>query len=270
MQRVAANQDRSEAARTHYVYVQHARTLSRKGKTTHCEEVTDFRITPTDKGSQQQLLSLDGRLLYKGKYLHYTHLQSQDAKQKQNAATPPDNDLPATDDDPMDLDLVENMRQNLTADNSKDGIGAGLFPLTSKVQADYTYILVGRSLLDGRDCYHITFRPRDKEDYGWKGDAWIDAKAFQPVLVHTTMARNIPFAVRTLLGTSVPGLGFTVTYAPEPADTPDALWFPISFGTEFKLHVLFFLNRTIVLDARNRDFEQTHVHSTLLTTAPAP
>jgi hypothetical protein len=270
MQRVAANQDRSEAARSHYVYVQHARTLSRKGKTTQCEEVTDFRITPTDKGSQQQLLSLDGQLLYKGKYLHYTHLQSQDAKQKQNAATPPDNDLPADDDDPMDLDLVENMRQNLVADNSKDGIGAGLFPLTSKVQADYTYTLVGRAPIDGRDCFHITFRPRDKDDFGWKGDAWIDAKAFQPVLVHTTMARNIPFAVRTLLGTSVPGLGFTVTYAPEPADTPDALWFPISFGTEFKLHVLFFLNRTIVLDVRNRDFEQTHVHSTLLTTAPAP
>jgi len=270
MQRVAANQDRSEAARSHYVYVQHARTLSRKGKTTQCQEVTDFRITPTDKGSQQQLLSLDGKLLYKGKYLHYTHLQSQDAKQKQNAATPPDNDLPADDDDPMDLDLVENMRQNLVADSSKDGIGAGLFPLTSKVQADYTYTLVGRAPLDGRDCYHITFHPRDKDDFGWKGDAWIDAKAFQPVLVHTTMARNIPFAVRTLLGTSVPGLGFTVTYAPQPADTPDALWFPISFGTEFKLHVLFFLNRTIVLDVRNRDFEQTHVHSTLLTTAPAP
>ena len=270
MQRVAANQDRSEAARSHYVYVQHARTLSRKGKTTQCQEVTDFRITPTDKGSQQQLLSLDGKLLYKGKYLHYTHLQSQDAKQKQNAATPPDNDLPADDDDPMDLDLVENMRQNLVADSSKDGIGAGLFPLTSKVQADYTYTLVGRAPLDGRDCYHITFHPRDKDDFGWKGDAWIDAKAFQPVLVHTTMARNIPFAVRTLLGTSVPGLGFTVTYAPQPADTPDALWFPISFGTEFKLHVLFFLNRTIVLDVRSRDFEQTHVHSTLLTTAPAP
>jgi len=169
----------------------------------------------------------------------------------------------------MDLDLVENMRQNLVADNSKDGIGAGLFPLTSKVQADYTYTLAGRVTIGNRDCYHITFRPRDKDDYGWKGDAWIDTKAFQPVLVHTTMARNIPFAVRTLLGTSVPGLGFTVTYAPEPADTPDALWFPISFGTEFKLHVLFFLNRTIVLDVRNRDFEQTHVRSTILQAPPA-
>jgi hypothetical protein len=257
MVRVATNQDRSEAARAHYVYVQHAHTLSRKGKTTLCEEVTDFRILPTDKGSEQKLLTLDGRLLYKGQYLHYTQLPAPSGK-------PRNVDEPAVgNDDPMDLDLVENMRQNLTADHSKDGIGAGLFPLTSKVQADYIYTLVGRSPIDGRDCYHITFHPRDKDDFGWKGDAWIDTKAFEPVLVHTAMARNIPFAVRTLLGTSVPGLGFIVTYAPEPADTPDALWFPVSFGTEFKLHVLFFINRTIVVDVRNRDFEQTHVHSTI-------
>lgn len=112
-------------------------------------------------------------------------------------------------------------------------------------------------------------RACDKDDNGWKGDAWIDIKAFQPVLVHTAMARNIPFAVRTLLGTSVPGLGFTVTYEPERAGSRDAIWFPVTFGTEFKLHVLFFLNRTIVLNVRNRDFEQTHVHSTILDSAPA-
>jgi hypothetical protein len=262
MSRVAANQDRSEAARTHYLYVQHAHTLSRKGNITRCEEVTDIRILPTDKGSDQKLLTLDGHLLYKGKDLHYT--------QPPTPSNQPKNpDEPAVgDDDPMDLDLVENMRQNLVADHSKDGIGAGLFPLTSKIQADYSYTLAGRGPINGRDCYHITFHPRDKDDYGWKGDAWIDTKAFQPVLVHTAMARNIPFAVRTLLGTSVPGLGFTVTYAPQPADTPDALWFPVTFGTEFKLHVLFFINRTIVLDVRNHDFEQTHVHSTILDAPP--
>jgi len=284
MSRVAANQDRSEAARTHYVYVQHARTLSRKGKTIHCEEVTDIRIIPTDKGSEQKLLTLDGRLLYKGKYLHYTHPPSSNVPMEAGASTPDqakdpaspgvqgkDNEEPAIgDDDPMDLDLVENMRDNLTANRSKDGIGAGLFPLTTKVQAEYAYTLVGRGAMDGRDCYHVTFVPRDKDDFGWKGDAWIDTKAFEPVLVHTRMSRNIPFAVRTLLGTSVPGLGFTVTYAPEPTDSPDAIWFPVTFGTEFNLHVLFFFNRAIVLDVRNRDFEQTHVHSTIRDAATGP
>ena len=265
MARVAANQDRSQTERAHYVYIQHAHTLSRKGKTIRCEETTDFRVTPTAKGYSQQLLSLDGRLLHKGSYIHYDRLETKAEQQQGTSAT-------GSDDDPMDRDLVENIRDNLTANDdkdSKDGIAAGLFPLTTREQADYTYTLAGRAAMNGRDCFHITFVPRDKNDYGWRGEAWIDATAFQPVVVRTTMARNVPFAVRTLLGTSVPGLGFTVTYAPQPADAADAVWFPVTFGTEFRIHVLFFLNRTIVLDVHNRDFERTHVHSTILGMAPA-
>jgi hypothetical protein len=74
------------------------------------------------------------------------------------------------------------------------------------------------------------------------------------------MARKIPFAVRTLLGTDVPGLGFTITYAPQP----DGVWFPVTFSTEFKIHVLYFFHRQIILDAQNRDFEETHVTSRIV------
>jgi hypothetical protein len=88
----------------------------------------------------------------------------------------------------------------------------------------------------------------------------ISRKNYQPVVVRTTMARNIPFAVRTLLGTSLPGLGFTVVYAPQP----DGVWFPVSFGTEFKIHVLFFFSREIIIDAQNSDFEKTHVTSKIV------
>ena len=108
--------------------------------------------------------------------------------------------------------------------------------------------------------YHFSFRPKGKSDYNWKGDAYIDAGQYQPVLVRTAMSRKIPFAVRTLLGTSLPGLGFTVIYAPQP----DGVWFPVSFGTEFKLHVFFFLNREIVISAENRDFAKTHVSSQIV------
>jgi hypothetical protein len=47
---------------------------------------------------------------------------------------------------------------------------------------------------------------------------------------------------------------------------PDSgtLWFPASFGTEFKLSVLFFFRRQIMLSAENRDFEATHVTSKIL------
>ena len=74
------------------------------------------------------------------------------------------------------------------------------------------------------------------------------------------MAKNIPIAVRILLGTSLPGLGFAVTYAPQP----DGVWFPASFGTEFKINVLFFFHRNIALSVENRDFEKTHVDSRIL------
>jgi hypothetical protein len=61
------------------------------------------------------------------------------------------------------------------------------------------------------------------------------------------------------LGTNVPGLGFTIVYVPQP----DGVWFPVSFGTEFRLHVLFVI-RQIVIDAQNRDFEKTHVSSRIV------
>jgi hypothetical protein len=74
------------------------------------------------------------------------------------------------------------------------------------------------------------------------------------------MSRKIPFAVRTLMGIDVPGLGFTVTYAPQP----DGPWFPVTFSTEFKIEVLFFFRRQIILDAANRDFERTHGETRIL------
>jgi hypothetical protein len=74
------------------------------------------------------------------------------------------------------------------------------------------------------------------------------------------MSRKIPFAVRTLLGTNVPGLGFSIVYAPQP----DGVWFPVNFGTEFRLRVLFFFSREITINAENRDFEKTHVDSKII------
>jgi hypothetical protein len=120
--------------------------------------------------------------------------------------------------------------------------------------------MLGRERMNGRDVYHISFRPKDKNDFGWSGDAYIDTTAYQPVLVTTGMARKIPFAVCTFLGTNLPGLGFTVTYAPQP----DGVWFPVSFSTEFKIHVLFFFHREIILDAQNQEFEKTHVTSEIV------
>ncbi len=265
MAQVAANQDRAIAGRRQYIYVQHARVSSRKGKTIRCEEVTDTRIVPSESGYTEQLLKLEGKLLVKGKYVSYDKLPPPDQRAMSNMdAGEQDLNISIDDSSTTDRDLVENMRHNVTNDDSKDGIRAGLFPLSSKAQANYVFHFVNQEKMNGRDVFHITFAPKDKSDYDWKGDAYIDTTAYEPVVVRTRLAKNVPFAVRTLLGTSVPGLGFTVIYAPQPADKPGAVWFPVSFGTEFKMHVLFFFNREITIAAENRNFEMTHVTSRIL------
>jgi hypothetical protein len=262
MARVALNQDRSDSERAHYLYVQHSHTVSRRGNTILCEETADFRVTPTPDGSHQDLLNLNGRLRQKGADITYTHLLPPGPNHNED-----DVHLNIDDSSSLDRGLVEEMRSNLTIHKSKDakdGIDPNLFPLTSKSQAGYQFHLLGRSRMNDRDCFHIAFSPKDKDDFGWKGDAYIDATAFQPVVLRTTLSRKIPFAVRAFLGTNVPGLGFTIVYAPQPAGQPNGLWFPTSFGTEFKLHVLFFFNREIIFNAENRDFEKTRVTSRII------
>jgi hypothetical protein len=293
MAKVAANQDRTEAARTRYIYTQHIRTISRKpGGRVMCEEITDSRVSPRAKGSHQELLTLDGRYWQKSHYVHYTTLQEQDAAPSKDEAAkdgaPPKDGDPkdrkvktAKDDlDGMDIDLVENLRKNLTnegsedtaqhghlqidadqsGDASKDGLAKGLFPLTTKKQARYLFKLEGRQTMNGRDVFHVSFRPKDKNDFDWKGEAFIDVHEFEPVVVYTQMSRKIPLAVRTLLGTNLPGLGFSVTYDREP----DGVWFPVSFGTEFRMRVLFFIARDISMSLANTHFEKTHTDVRIL------
>ena len=280
MARVATNQDAAAADRARYVYVQHAKMLSRRGKTILCQEITDYRFTPSSDGTREDLIKVDGQYLKNHKYLTYTKLlprddekpketdkakeqsanKTADGKEKKDKKKDKDPIFDPNSDGTIDRDLVENMRWNLIHDKSKDGINAHLFPLATKEQANYTFRMIGRERLNDRDVYHITFRPKKKDDFGWSGDAYIDTTAYQPVLITTAMARKIPFAVRTLLGTNVPGLGFTVRYAPQP----DGVWFPVSFSTEFKLHVLYFFHRQVILDAENRDFEKTHVTSRIV------
>jgi hypothetical protein len=117
---------------------------------------------------------------------------------------------------------------------------------------------------DGRSVYHISFRPKDKNDISWAGEAYIDAAEFQPVRVFTKLSRRIPFGVRTFLGTDVPGIGFNVVYKRQE----DGVWFPATFGTEFRLHVLFFINREVSVSLENTGFQHTHVESKMKVTGP--
>ena len=242
MQQVGANQDRAEELRRHYVYRQHVHVTSRKsnGKLMQ-DDVADYLVVPSAAASTKKLTKLSGKYWQKDKYVDYS-----------SERTP--------DHDSLDGDLVSDLRNDLANEKrTKDGIASDLFPLTSKEQDKYLFKLVGEESINGRTIYRVAFRPKQKDDTIWKGEALIDAEELQPVTIFTKLARRVPFWIRTSLGTDLPDVGFSVTYKRQP----DGVWFPVSFGTEFHLHALFFINREITVSLQNSDFEKTHVDSVI-------
>ncbi|HMK28509.1 MAG TPA: hypothetical protein VK473_02420 [Terriglobales bacterium] len=256
MARVAVNQDRAEQMRKNYIYKQHIHVVTHKtnGKMMR-EETADYNVVPQPDGARKDLQLLTGRYLHKGKY--------EDFKGE-----------PRPDAGSVDAELIDSFRADLAHDSrrqsehkrgvhidldeethSKDGIAGDLFPLSSAQQSKYIFRLLGELTFQGRQAFHIAFGPKNKNDIDWAGEAYIDQQEFQPMLVFTRMSRQIPFPIRTLLGIDLPGLGFSVQYKRQP----DGVWFPSSFGTEFRLKVLHLLNRDVSLSLDNRDFQRTHV-----------
>jgi len=247
MARVAANQDRAQDLRKEYVYKQHIHIVSHKPKGRLLrEETADYDVTPTPKGTEKKLNLLTGRYWAKGKYETFSG-------------------EPAPDEDSLDGGLIKNFRDDLSDDKTKDGLGKDLFPLTSEEQKEYEFKLLGQEVEGGRNVYHVAFRPKNKDEVTWAGEAYIDAAEFEPVRVFTKLSRRIPLLVRTLLGTDLPGLGFNVVYQKQE----DGVWFPSTFGTEFRIHAVFFINREVSIALENSAFERTHVKSTMRVIGPA-
>jgi hypothetical protein len=246
MTRVAANQDRGQQARAEYVYQQriHVASLRTNGKLAR-EETTDYLVTPTPDGTKKELKHVEGRYWHKGKYVEF---QGE----------------PVPDTGVVDSSIVESFRDDLSNDKSKDGLGRDLFPLTSEEQKKYLFELAGEETVQGRKVYRVRFRPRDRNELTWAGEALIDAEEFEPLRVYTKLSRKIPFWVRTLLGTDVPGLGFNVQYR----RFDQGIWFPVTFGTEFRLRAVFFINRDITVSLENSAFERAKVQSKILDFQP--
>lgn len=247
MARVAENQDRSEASRRQYVYKQRIRIISHKpgGKLLR-EETAVYDVVPEPDKTEKKLKQLTGRYRHKGKYEEF---QGE----------------PAPEADSLDGSLVKSFRDDLANEKSKDGLGKDLFPLTSEEQKAYNFKLLGQETENGRDVYHIKFWPKDKDEITWAGEAYIDAAEFEPVRVFTKLSRRMPFFVRTVLGTDLPGLGFNVVYQRQP----DGVWFPVTFGTEFRIRAIFFINRDVSIALENSAFEHTHVESRMKVVGPA-
>ncbi len=238
MLRVAENQDRAQKERLSFVYDQHVKADVRhtNGKL-GAEEVVDYTVIPSDKGVDRKEVAFHGRYLKKG---HYAEVNIQ-----------------PKDEDGIDPSIAGSLRDSLFDDKSKDGLGKDLFPLTSEQQKDMRFELLGEEEVESRKTYRIRFGPKDTHAFGWAGEALIDEEDLQPVRVYTRLSRRIPLGVRTLLGTDVPGIGFNVRYRRLEKD----VWFPDSFGTEFRLKAVFFINRTLSVSLENKNFKRTSTES---------
>jgi hypothetical protein len=164
----------------------------------------------------------------------------------------------------IDADLARDLANDLTNDkHSRDGIEHDLFPLRLKQQRKYKFTLEGTEDYRGMPVYRITFVPKnpsiDDENDGsiWSGEVLVHREEYQPVLITTRMAAKIPLAVKTLLGTDVQQLGFKVTYN----KFDEGLWFPVTYGGEFKLKALFLYARRIGISMQNSGFQRAQVDS---------
>jgi hypothetical protein len=239
MARVAANQDRSEALRKHYVYKQQIHILMQKpGGKLMREETADYNVLPTPDGTKKKLTLLTGRYWHKGKYEQFTG-------------------KPTPEEDSFDGDLINDLRDDLSDDRAKDGLAKRWFPLTSEEQKGYDFKLLGQEVQQGRSVYHISFQPKEKDDLPWAGEVYVDAAEFEPVRVFTKLARRVPLMIRTLLGIDVPGVGFDVVYQRQA----DGVWFPATLGSEFRIRAKFVVNRQVSVSLENSAFEHTHVVS---------
>jgi len=244
MSRVGRNQAKSQDLRKNFTY--HQKQLLRMNYGNHKlarQEKREYDVTPDVRGVKKELTRFEGRYPYKGKEVPYDrpgyHYKSVD----------------------IDGDLINSMSEDMTNDkNSRDGIDHHLFPLTYHQQLKYDFKLIGSETYRGREVYRVSFAPKHGkgiEEADWKGEALIDQAEYQPVFVSTRLAFQMPLLVKTLLGTDIKGLGFSLAYG----KFEDGVWFPVSYGGEFEVRAVFFYKRTISVSMVNSDFKRSLVNS---------
>ena len=254
MAKVAANVERAAEARKQYIYNQNVRSsLVRSSGVVARKEKREYSVFPGEKRTEKKLISFSGEyrkgkqmVPYKESGLHHKGMD-------------------------IDADLIKELTEGLVDDKkSRDGIPHSLFPLASKDLPLYTFKSLGTTEVQGRRAYRIGFEPlkpqtciliggdEDNEcGSSWKGDAWIDAEEFQPVRIQTDLAYPVPWGIRVFLGTNVRQVGFSINYV----RVAENVWFPVTYGTEFRLNVLWGYKRTVTLSMESKGFQKTDASS---------
>src|SRR5215472_9326695 len=73
------------------------------------------------------------------------------------------------------------------------------------------------------------------------GEAFVDAGDFQPIRVFTKLSRRVPFFARNVVGTNLSGFGYELDYRRQDG----GIWFPVTYGAEYELRLLFRIHRNI-------------------------
>ncbi len=255
MAKVAANVEQATDTRKQYIYHQRIRSsLVRASGDVGRREKREYSAFPGENRTEKKLVSFSGEYR-KGKQM----IPYSDPGHKYKGMD-------------LDGDLISSLTEELVNDKkSRDGIPHSLFPLSSKDLPSYNFVLKGEADFKGRHIYQIAFEPRNKETcvtlgtdddnecehQPWKGEAWIDAAEFQPVRIETHLAFQIPWGVRVFLGTNLRQTGFAVTYVRVAAN----VWFPETYGTEFRFNVLWGYKRTVTLSMESSAFQKTDATS---------
>ena len=246
MARVAANQERAVELRKSYVFEQRARVRITKGASKlKREESRRYRVVPTETGVERELIDVEVAHRKDGETLELAGVGALDAEQL----------------DGIDKELAESFHEDLAGENnSRDGINPDLFPLTADKQRGFVFKLNGSQSYRGRRVSSISFEPGDDAyDAHWAGEALIDEKEFQPVLVTSHFVNMIPLWVRTVFGVNIRQLGFKLSY--DRFD--DGVWFPVSYGGEFRIKALHVFRRRAAVSLVNEQFRRTDVESTV-------
>ncbi len=254
MARVAENVEKATDARRQYVYRQLVRSslVKSNGQATR-KKKREYHVFPGEKNTEKKLVSFAGQYRKGKAMIDYSE---------------PGFEYKGID---IDGDLIRDLTDDLVNDKeSRDGIPHHLFPLNAKKVGAYSFAWKGETEYKGRKTYQIAFEPRTKKtcveigsdsegdcDEAWKGEAWIDAEELQPVRITTDLAFKIPWGVRVFLGTNLRRTGFSITYVRVAGN----VWFPATYGTEFRLDVLWGYKRTVTLSMESSEFQKTDANS---------
>jgi len=256
MAKAAANVEKATDLRKQFVYRQIViSSLVRSNGQISRKENREYEVFPTEKRSEKKLVSLRGELRRGKKTTPYSEAGFKDKGFD------------------IDGDLIRDLTNDLVDEkHSRDGIPHSLFPLREDALPDYRFTLQGEFAYQGRPTYKILFEPAEKhrciniggDDDGcdgasWRGEAWIDIAELQPVRIFTQQAFRIPWGVKVFLGTNIQQSGFAVSYQ----RLAENVWFPVSYGTEFRFNVLWGYKRTVTLSLVSNGFKKTDIASTI-------